>query len=400
MPGAKLADSNIKPLIPMRHASRIASIEPFHVMRILEEAKRLEATGRNVIHLEVGEPDFPTPPLIIEAGMRALSERKTFYTGTAGLPALREAIAGFYLDRFNVTVDPARIIVTPGASGALQLILALLVGRDDEVLLTDPGYPCNRHLVSLLEGQPINIPVSADTRFQLNADHIAQYWSPRTVAALVASPANPTGTVLEPAEIADLAAACRARNGALIVDEIYQGLVYGRPHETALSVADDIFVVNSFSKFFQMTGWRLGWLVAPPQHIAALEKLAQNLFLAAPTPSQYAALAAFHPDTLALLEARRQILETRKNCLTDLLLNLGFDLPAGAQGAFYLWADASKHTSDAAQLAERLLQEQAVAITPGLDFGTDTRRSKFLRFAYTQELSALQEAGERIAIAL
>jgi len=379
-----------------RQAPRIAEIEPFHVMRILEEAKRLEAAGRDVIHLEVGEPDFPTPPLIIEAGIRALADRKTFYTSAAGLPVLREAIAGFYRDRFGVIVDPARIIVTPGASGALQLILALLVGRDDELLLTDPGYPCNRHLVSLFEGRAINIPVGPASRFQLTAAQVAANWSEKTVGALVASPANPTGTVLEPSEIAELAAVCRQKGGALIVDEIYQGLVYGRPHETALSVADDVFVVNSFSKFFQMTGWRLGWLVAPEQHVPALEKLAQNLFLAAPTPAQYAALAAFHPDTLALLEERRQILDARRQCLSRLLVELGFELPASAQGAFYLWADASRHTEDAPLLAERILQSEAVAITPGLDFGQTGARA-FLRFAYTQDLSRMQEAAERIA---
>ncbi len=384
----------------LRHAPRIAQIEPFHVMRILEEARRLEASGREVIHLEVGEPDFPTPPLIIEAGMRALAEGKTFYTGAAGLPALREAIAGFYRSRFGLSIDPARIIVTPGASGALQLILALLVGRDDEVLLTDPGYPCNRHLVSLLEGRPVNIPVDADSRFQLTPAHIDQFSTSKTVATLVASPANPTGTVLEPAEIAALAAACRQRGSALIVDEIYQGLVYDRPHETALAVADDIFVVNSFSKFFQMTGWRLGWLVAPPEHIPALEKLAQNLFLAAPTPAQYAALAAFHPDTLALLEQRRQTLDQRRKYLAKLLTELGFILPASAQGAFYLWADASPFTHDAADLAERLLHEQGVAVTPGLDFGVDPRCHQFLRFAYTKDISAIKQSGELIATML
>lgn len=384
----------------LRHAPRIAQIEPFHVMRILEEARRMEAAGREVIHLEVGEPDFPTPPLIIEAGMRALAEGKTFYTGAAGLPALREAIAGFYQSRFGLDIDPARIIVTPGASGALQLILALLVGRDDEVLLTDPGYPCNRHLVSLLEGKPVNIPVDADSRFQLTPAHIEQYSTPKTVAALVASPANPTGTVLEPAEIAALAAACRQRGSALIVDEIYQGLVYDRPHETALAVADDIFVVNSFSKFFQMTGWRLGWLVAPPEHIPALEKLAQNLFLAAPTPAQHAALAAFHPDTLALLEQRRQTLDQRRLCLAARLTELGFILPASSQGAFYLWADASAFTHDAADLAQRLLQEQGVAVTPGLDFGTDDRRHQYLRFAYTKDIAIINKSCELIATML
>ncbi|MDR3409422.1 MAG: pyridoxal phosphate-dependent aminotransferase [Formivibrio sp.] len=383
-----------------RHAHRIAQIEPFHVMRILEEARRLESTGREVIHLEVGEPDFPTPPLIIEAGMRALAEGRTFYTGAAGLPELREAISGFYQSRFGLNIDPARIIVTPGASGALQLILALLVGRDNEVLLTDPGYPCNRHLVSLFEGKPVNIPVGADSRFQLTPDHIDQYWSSQTVAALVASPANPTGTVLELAEIADLAAACRQRGGALIVDEIYQGLVYDRPHETALAVADDLFIVNSFSKFFQMTGWRLGWLVAPPEHVAALEKLAQNLFLAAPTPAQYAALAAFHPQTLALLEERRQTLDQRRQYLAKQLTELGFILPACAQGAFYLWADASAFTDNAADLAHRLLHEQGVAVTPGLDFGVDTRCHPFLRFAYTKDISTIKKSGELIATML
>lgn len=381
----------------LKHAARIAHIEPFHVMRILEAAKKLEATGRNVIHLEVGEPDFPTPPLIIEAGIRALSERRTFYTGATGLPQLREAIAGFYYVRFGVVVDPRRIIVTPGASGALQLVLALLVGRDDEVLLTDPGYPCNRHLVSLLEGKPINIPVGTETRFQLTSTHIQQYWTDKTVAVLVSSPANPTGTVLKPAETASLASACRQQGGALIVDEIYQGLVYDRPHETALSVANDIFVVNSFSKFFQMTGWRLGWLVAPEEHIAALEKLAQNLYLAAPTPAQFAALAAFHPETLALLEARRQTLDIRRKHLTKLLEELGFDFPAQAEGAFYLWADTHKFTDNAALLAQRLLQEQAIAVTPGLDFGVSETRNHFLRFAYTQDLNMLEQAAERIA---
>lgn len=376
----------------MRYARRLDHIEPFHVMRIMQEAQRMEAAGREVIHLEVGEPDFPTPPLIIEAGMRALAERKTFYTGAAGLPALREAIAGFYQSRFQLNIDPARILITPGASGALQLVLSLLVGRDDEVLLTDPGYPCNRHLVSLLEGTPINIPVNADSRFQLTPEHIAQHWSDKTVAALVASPANPTGTLLELDEIAALANACRQRKGTLIVDEIYQGLVYDRPHETALSVADDIFVVNSFSKFFQMTGWRLGWLVAPQEHVAALEKLAQNLYLAAPTPAQHAAIAAFHPETLALLEQRRQILDTRRQQLSSDLTQLGFQLPAKAEGAFYLWADASALTDNTETFAQNLLREQGIAVTPGLDFCADNQRQHFLRFAYTQKHETLSSA--------
>ncbi|WP_035057480.1 pyridoxal phosphate-dependent aminotransferase [Andreprevotia chitinilytica] len=375
-------------------ASRLTKIEPFHVMRILADAQALEAAGHDVIHLEVGEPDFPTPPPIIDAGIRALAEHKTFYTGACGLPQLRAAIAGFYVSRFGLQIDPARIIVTPGASGALQLILALLVGRDDEVLLADPGYPCNRHLVSLFEGQPVNVPCGPETRYQLTAPLLEAHWSPRTVAALVASPANPTGTLLELPELKALADAANRHGGNLIVDEIYQGLVYGRPHETVLSVTDDVFVVNSFSKFFQMTGWRLGWLVAPEWAVADLEKLAQNIFLAPPTPSQHAALAAFEPATLAILETRRQELQTRRDALAAGLVELGFELSAVGDGAFYLWADARRFTTDAVQFAEQLLHEEAVAVTPGVDFG---QAETMLRFAYTQTQPRIEEALARIS---
>lgn len=377
----------------MRYAQRLSQIEPFHVMRILGAAQAMQAAGRDVIHLEVGEPDFPTPQPIIEAGLRALSIGQTFYTGACGIPQLREAIAGFYQTRFGVSVDPARIIVTPGASGALQLLMALLVDQGSEVLLTDPGHPCNRHLVSLFEGVPVNVPVGADTRFQLMPEHIEQHWNDKTVAALVASPANPTGTVLEPAEIKALAQACTARGGTLIVDEIYQGLVYGRPHETALALDEELFVVNSFSKFFQMTGWRLGWLVAPPQHVAALEKLSQNLFLAPPTAAQWAALAAFEPGTLGIIEQRRQELDTRRQYLQSALEQLGFVIPATPAGAFYLWADASHLGTRSADFCEGLLQAQAVAVTPGDDFGSNPN---FLRFAYTQPTNTLKQACNRI----
>ncbi|KAF0812186.1 Aspartate aminotransferase [Andreprevotia sp. IGB-42] len=373
---------------------RLSHIEPFHVMRILADAQAMEAAGHDVIHLEVGEPDFPTPAPIVAAGIAALSQHKTFYTGACGLPELRAAIAGFYASQFGVTVDPARIIITPGASGALQLILALLVERDTEVLLTDPGYPCNRHLVSLFEGKPVNVRVGPGSRYQMTADLLTTNWNKNTVAALVASPANPTGTVLELSELAALAAAARQRDCALIVDEIYQGLVYGRPHETVLSVADDVFVVNSFSKFFQMTGWRLGWLVAPEWALPDLEKLAQNLFLAPPTVAQHAALAAFTPETLAILETRRQELAARRTLLATGLQALGFEIPCVGDGAFYLWADAARFTDDASDFAARLLAEEAVAVTPGVDFG---HAPTLLRFAYTQPEARLNGALQRIA---
>ncbi|GAA5784332.1 aminotransferase [Chitiniphilus shinanonensis] len=374
-------------------APRLAQIEPFHVMRILEAAKALEAQGRDVIHLEIGEPDFPTPPAIVRAGLAAMSAGHTFYTPAAGLPALREAIARFHAERFGVQVDPRRIIVTPGASGALQLILALLVGRDDEVLLADPGYPCNRHLISLFEGRPLNIAVDAASRFQLTAQHVAQHAGPRSVAALVASPANPTGTVLEPAEIAALAQACRERGMALIVDEIYQGLVYDRPHETALAVADDVFVVNSFSKYFQMTGWRLGWLIAPDWAVPDLEKLAQNLFLAAPTVAQHAALAAFEDETLALLDHRRLELDNRRRHLQRRISDMGLTIPCNPEGAFYLWVDFSRFTDSAERFAARLLDSEGVALAPGNDFGANPA---FMRLAYTQPIERLEVACERL----
>ncbi|WP_028452612.1 pyridoxal phosphate-dependent aminotransferase [Chitinilyticum aquatile] len=377
-------------------APRLQQIEPFHVMRILAEAQALAAAGHDVIHLEVGEPDFPTPQPVIDAGIAALAQGNTFYTGACGLPALREAIAGFYADRLGVHIDPARIIVTPGASGALQLILALLVGRDDEVLLTDPGYPCNRHLVSLFEGRPINVPVNAANRFQLTPELIAQYSTPRTVATLLASPANPTGAILQQDEIAKLLEVCSQSHQQLIVDEIYQGLVYESAHETALAVSQELFVVNSFSKFFQMTGWRLGWLVAPDWALPELERLAQNLFLAPPTPAQHAALAAFSPETLAILESRRQELRARRNYLCDALDSLGLKLLAQPDGAFYLWLDCSPFAEDAEAFAAGLLQDEAVAITPGRDFGQHGTRQA-LRIAYSQPLPRLEEAVVRLS---
>ncbi|XZG71174.1 pyridoxal phosphate-dependent aminotransferase [Chitinibacteraceae bacterium HSL-7] len=375
-------------------AARLNQIEPFHVMRLLAEAKAMEAQGHDVIHLEVGEPDFATPPAIVKAGMAALAHGHTRYTAAAGLPQLREAIAGFYAERFGVHIDPRRIFITPGASGALQLVLSLLVDHGDEVLLTDPGYPCNRHLVTLLGGAAVNVPVGAQQRFQLTPADIAAHATPRSVAALVASPSNPTGTVLEPAEIAALDQACRTRGMALIVDEIYQGLVYERPHETALAVAPDAFVINSFSKFFQMTGWRLGWLVAPEWAIADLDKLAQNLFLAAPTPAQHAALAAFTPETLNLLEERRQTLDERRRLLCKETTDRGLTLPVEPQGAFYLWLDCSRYTDDTQNLAEELLQSHKLALTPGSDFGEN---HGFIRIAYTQPTNRLIEASERLS---
>ncbi len=377
-------------------ARRMQGIEPFHVMDILARARRMDALGADVVHMEVGEPDFNTPDPVVAAGIQALKEGKTHYTAATGLPVLREAISGYYASRFDVQVDPQRIVVTPGASGALQLLLAVLVNPGEQVLMPDPGYPCNRHMVCLFEGEALSLGVKATRDFSLANDQVIRHWDSRTRALMVATPANPTGRLLSLAQLEQLYNAVLAPGGAFIVDEIYQGLVYERPVETALSLGEDnLFVVNSFSKFFGMTGWRLGWVVAPRAYVPALDRLAQNIFLAAPTLSQHAALAAFHPETLEILEQRRQIFQQRRDYLYQALTDLGFCIHGKPEGAFYLYADISRFSHDSFEFARQLLEQARVAITPGKDFGS-YRPEKFVRFAYTTGLDRLEEGVERI----
>ena len=378
-------------------ASRMRDIQPFHVMALLAEARQREAVGQDIIHLEIGEPDFPTPQPIVEAGIRALQQGRTKYTAARGLPALREAIAGYYASRFGVTIAPERILITPGASGALQLVLGAMLNPGDEVLMTDPGYPCNRHFVRLFEGKATGIPVGAATAYQLTPTHLAQYWTQATRAVLLATPANPTGTVLSLAELHALYAATTQRGGELIVDEIYQGLTYGVPDVTALSVdAENIWVINSFSKYFGMTGWRLGWVVAPEYAVETLDRLAQNVFLAAPTPAQYAALAAFTPEALAIMEAQRQELQQRRDFLLPVLRELGFEIQADPQGAFYIYANATRFGMDAQTLCREMLDKTGVTFTPGIDFGS-YQADTHVRFAYTCNVARLEQAVERLA---
>jgi aspartate/methionine/tyrosine aminotransferase len=377
-------------------ARRMADIQPFHVMEILKRAHQLEAAGRDIIHLEVGEPDFPTPPTIVEAARDFLAGGHVHYTPALGLTALREAIARFYHDRFGADISPERIIVTPGASGALMLALAVTTDPGDEWLLPDPGYPSNRHLVRSFEGVARALPVDASTRFQPTPTHVADAWTARTRGLMVASPANPTGTLLSQAEIIALHEAVTARNGILIVDEIYQGLNYGIDASTALSSLDDVFVVNSFSKYFGMTGWRLGWVVAPQAYVRQIEKLSQHFFISPSTPAQHAALAAFTPATLEILEERRHAFASRRNTLLPALRELGFRFATEPQGAFYLYADISELADNSETLARRLIEDAGVATTPGIDFG-DNAPDRHLRIAYTTEEARLVEAAERIA---
>ncbi|OOZ38852.1 aminotransferase [Solemya pervernicosa gill symbiont] len=376
-------------------AQRMGEIEPFHVMDLLARARALEAEGRSIIHMEVGEPDFVTPEPIIEAGRAALAAGKTHYTPAVGLPALREALSAYYRDQLGADVPAERFIITPGASGALQLIMGVLVDPGDEVLMADPGYPCNRHFVRLFEGKAVGIPVDAESGYQLTLKQVEAHWSERSRAVLLASPANPTGTIVPEDELRAIVEFVNAKGGRVIVDEIYHGLIYADRPPSAAAISDQLFIVNSFSKYFGMTGWRLGWIVAPESYVREIDKLAQNIFLAAPTPAQHAALAAFEVDTLAILEQRRIEFGKRRDYLLPALRHLGFDIPITPQGAFYLYADCSRFSSDSYQLANSLLNDAGVAITPGLDFGSN-QPERYLRFAYTTSIEKLKEGVARI----
>jgi len=380
-----------KPII----SKRAQAMQPFHVMKLLARAKELEAQGKHIIHMEVGEPDFNTPQPIIDAGVAAIKKGDVHYTPPMGLPALREAIATFYLDKFKVTISPERIVVTPGASGALMLALAAILEAGQSVLMADPGYPCNRNFVSLLEGKSQLINVDVTTQFQLNKALLEQHWNNDVAGVLLASPSNPTGTMIPSESLKDIIQLAEQKQAAVLVDEIYQGLVYDVEPSTALSLSDNVFVINSFSKYFSMTGWRVGWLVVPENFISVVDNLAQNIFLAASTPGQYAALAAFEPDTIKILEQRRNEFKTRRDYLLEALPKLGFTIPVKPDGAFYIYANCEALTNNSFDFAEQCLEQVGVAITPGLDFGNN-QAEKYIRFAYTTSLDNLKEAVKRL----
>lgn len=379
----------------MNISRRAQGIAPFHVMAILARARALEAQGRDIIHLEIGEPDFPTPEPIVQAAMRAIAGGDVHYTPALGLTELRQAISAFYQDSYGVNVPASRVAVTAGASGALLLALGAVLDTGDEILMADPGYPCNRHFASFIDALPVRIPVGPETAFQLTPERVERHWTYNTKAVLLASPSNPAGTLACDEDIRDIAALCSARGAVLIVDEIYHGLVYEGSPQTALAHSDDVIVINSFSKHFHMTGWRLGWLAAPASLMGSIERLAQNLFLAPPTPAQHAALVAFSRETEAILENRRLELKIRRDFLLSALRDLGFGLPVTPAGAFYLYADASRFTADSFSFAEQLLEEAGVAVTPGLDFG-EIMPERYVRFAYTRPLPVLREAVARM----
>lgn len=380
----------------MNLAANTHLITPFYVMQLLTRAKELESQGRDIVHMEIGEPDFSAPDAVVEAGIRAMRTGQIKYTAAAGLPQLRSALAQYYLERYAVDLPIQRLFITPGASGALLLALAASMNTGDEVLLADPGYPCYRNFVRLFGGVPVSINTDQADGHRLTWQRIHAGWNERTTGAIIASPANPTGVVLDNPTLQALCAGVNERGGFLLADEIYHGLEYGDRCASALQFSDQVFVINSFSKYFCMTGWRLGWLVAPNSHVEAIERLAQNLFISAPTHSQYAALAVLtDPDARAELEQRRLEFQQRRDFLQKELTRLGFGVTAAPQGAFYIYANCSRFSSDSDAFARDLLEHAGVAITPGRDFGEQSA-TQHVRFAYTTTEERLAEGVARM----
>jgi len=381
-------------------AQRVHAIEPFRVMEMVKAAAELKRGGADVISMSVGEPDFTAPDIVAAAAIEAIRGGVTQYTESLGLRELREAISGHYAAVQGLDIDPRRIVITAGASAGLLLACAALVSEDDEVLMPDPSYPCNRHFVASFGGRPVLVPSSHEDRYQLSAEHVAARWTGRTRGVLVASPSNPTGTSMTPQQLQDMLAAVRARGGFAIVDEIYQGLSYDARPVSALALDDDVITVNSFSKYFNMTGWRLGWLVVPDSLVNVFEKLAQNLFICAPTVAQHAALACFAPEALAIFEARRLEFQRRRDYLVPALRGLGFGVPVMPDGAFYVYAaiDRLAHPlhGDSTALSMDLLQRAHVAIVPGDDFGV-AAPARHVRFSYATQYERIEEAVARLA---
>jgi aspartate/methionine/tyrosine aminotransferase len=396
----------------MKLSSRAERIQPFYVMEVAKAAAERAAlvadSGQPMIYLNIGEPDFTAPPLVREAAERAIRDGRTQYTQATGLPALRERISGWYAQRFGLNVDPSRIVVTAGASAALQLACLALIEPEDEILMPDPSYPCNRQFVQAAEGRARLLPSGPETRFQLSRSQVEQAWGLDTRGVLLASPSNPTGTSIARAELQAIAEAVREREGVTLVDEIYLGLSYDDAYgHSALGLPDglgqDVVSVNSFSKYFNMTGWRLGWLVVPPGMVAAIERLAQNLFICPSTIAQHAALACFEPESLAEYERRRAEFKARRDFFIPALDRLGLNVPVRPDGAFYAYADCTAACqkwgiapeSGSWDFAFELMQRANLAVTPGRDFG-EAEPQRYVRFSTANSMAQLQEAVRRL----
>ena len=384
---------------------RAQRIEPFYVMEMAKQAQEVArqsaASGTPMIYLNIGEPDFTAPPLVQAAAERAIRAGRTQYTQAPGLPELRERISAWYASRFGINVPARRIIITAGASAALQLACLALIDEGDEVLMPDPSYPCNRHFVSAAEGKPVLIPSSAAERFQLSAEKVQAAWGERTRGVMLASPSNPTGTSIAPDELRRIHEVVRAKGGLTIVDEIYLGLSYDDVYsKSALELGEDIISINSFSKYFNMTGWRLGWMVVPESLVAPIEMLAQHLFICASTISQYAALACFEPESIAEYERRRAEFKARREYFIQALESVGLPVPVKPDGAFYAWADCRGAAEKIGvkgswDFAYALMNQAHLAITPGRDFG-QAETANYVRISTANSMEQLQEAIARM----
>ncbi len=387
--------SNARHMDVARLAKRLDNIEPFYVVQVITRAIELEAQGKSIINLAVGEPDFPTPQPIVDAAVAALKSDRMRYSPSLGSDALRQALSNWYQSRYAVDVPAERIAVTSGASGALLLTMGMVISEGDEVLMPDPSYPCNRHFVSSMGGSARLIPVGAETDYQLTSLLVEQNWTERTVGVMVASPSNPTGTLMDHDELQKIVEFVRGRGGVVIVDEIYHGLSYDGQVRTALDISDDVFVINSFSKYFAMTGWRLGWAVMPEGYVEHFEKLAQNLYISNSDVAQRAALSAFDLETIEEAEKNRSRYKEQRDFLLPALRDLGFKIPVEPSGAFYIYADCTNFTNDSYSFSHDVLEKAGVAIAPGLDFG-DHRANEHVRFSYPKPIPVLQEGIRRL----
>ena len=389
----------------MRVSQRAQRIDPFYVMEMAKAAQAIAASARHtdrpMVFLNIGEPDFTAPPLVQAAADKAIRDGRTQYTYALGLDSLRERISEWYGSRFGVAVPARRIVVTAGASAALQLACLALVEAGDEVLMPDPSYPCNRHFVSAADGRAVLLPAGPEQRFQLTADQVQAHWQPQTRGVLLASPSNPTGTSVAAAELARIHNIVNNHGGISLVDEIYLGLSFEAAFgQTALAIDDQIISINSFSKYFNMTGWRLGWMVVPDDLVPVMERLAQNLFICPSSIAQHAALACFEPDSLAIYEERREAFKQRRDQFIPQLNAMGLTVPVMPDGAFYAWADcrqacAKLGLADSWAFAEHVMREAHVAITPGKDFGVHAP-ADFVRFSTASSLNDLDTAAQRL----
>jgi len=390
----------------LRISGRAQRIEPFYVMEMAKAAAELgraaAGTDKPMIYLNIGEPDFTAPPLVRLAAEKAIRDGATQYTAATGLPELRERISQWYQSRFGLQVPAGRIVVTAGASAALQLACLALIEAGDEILMPDPSYPCNRQFVGTADGRAVLLPTTAAERFQLSAAKVAQHWKPGvTRGVLLASPSNPTGTSIHPDELRRIHSVVQEHGGVTLVDEIYLGLGYDTQFgHSALAIDESVISINSFSKYFSMTGWRLGWLVTPIELVPVIERLAQNLFICPSTIAQYAALACFEPGSIAEYERRRGAFKARRDYLVPALDDLGLQVPVMPDGAFYAWADCTRAcarlgVADSWELAFALMDQAHVAVTPGRDFG-QAETGHFIRLSSASSMEQLHSAVGRL----